>query len=233
MSEIVGTWLLFTHSPAHQLADLIETLKNTGWDVPERGGIHYYSVDGNEKKVETIEDIVAGIDSGVTASVELERNRTSVSIQKNADVDSGPSRTLKNLYLWSWESEFRPPRDGWNGRSRDDATMRYVDVIRTAVEITDPDYGYGTYPEYTDPGTVPTYDDVLDGRVRGLFWLNLFGPKTIDILGRDRIESAPAWRVEELSTGHLLVVATDNPVDPSEKWKGATDAVAEHLGFDG
>lgn len=49
MSEIVVVWLLFPHSPARELSNLIETLRGDGRDVPERGGIHYYSVDGQDQ----------------------------------------------------------------------------------------------------------------------------------------------------------------------------------------
>lgn len=230
MSEIVATWLLFTHSPSQQLSHLIKTLRRNGWRVSERGGIYSCLVDGQRKKAETVDEIIAQIDSGATASVKIERNQTEVRIKKNAD--KGPSQELTNVFFSSWESEFRPPRDGWNGFDRAAATTEYVNAVSTAVEELKPNYGYGTFPEYTDPAAVPTYDDVLDGRVRGTFWLNVFGAKSIDRLGRDRIESAPAWRVEELANGHLLVVTSDNPVDPSEEWANATEAVAAHLELD-
>ena len=39
-----------------------------------------------------------------------------------------------------------------------------------------------------------------------VFWLNLFGPKLVNLLGRERLLSTPAHRVEELPNGCVLLV---------------------------
>jgi hypothetical protein len=39
-----------------------------------------------------------------------------------------------------------------------------------------------------------------------LSWLNVFGPKLVESVGRERMLSTPAWRVEELPTGSILLV---------------------------
>jgi len=37
-------------------------------------------------------------------------------------------------------------------------------------------------------------------------WLNVFGPKLVEAVGRERMLSTPAWRVEELPNGSILLV---------------------------
>lgn len=231
MSEIIATWLVFTHTPSRSFGDLIGILQDSGWTVPQRGDVYSFLVDNDLKEFDTVSELIETINSAVTASITVERDHTEIRVELNADTGRDPPE-LTNIHIRAWDSEFRPPRDGWNGRKREDATVAYLDAVRTSVETLEPNYGYGRYPEYTKMKAIPTYDDVLDGRVKGTFWLNVFGEKHIQTLGRDRIESAPAWRVEELDTGQFLVVASDNPVEPSEEWGGALDALASHLGMD-
>ncbi|QAT82662.1 hypothetical protein EJ065_1057 [Corallococcus coralloides] len=43
-------------------------------------------------------------------------------------------------------------------------------------------------------------------KVYELFWLNVFGPKLVETVGRERMLSTPAHRVEELPNGSVLLV---------------------------
>lgn len=82
------------------------------------------------------------------------------------------------------------------------------------------------------PKMIPARDELPDPQVSQIFWLNLFKASTADDLGYDRLFTAPAWHVDELETGHILLVAADNPVEPAEEWEGAEERIAEHLGID-
>ncbi|HEX8539181.1 MAG TPA: hypothetical protein VF664_17075, partial [Cystobacter sp.] len=46
-----------------------------------------------------------------------------------------------------------------------------------------------------------------------VFWLNVFGPKLVEAVGRERMLSTPAWRVEELPNGAVLVVTWPTAAD--------------------
>jgi hypothetical protein len=46
-----------------------------------------------------------------------------------------------------------------------------------------------------------------------VFWLNVFGPKLVEAVGRERMLSTPAWRVEELSNGSILLVTWPTAAD--------------------
>ncbi|HEY4242812.1 MAG TPA: hypothetical protein VGM88_23515 [Kofleriaceae bacterium] len=43
------------------------------------------------------------------------------------------------------------------------------------------------------------------------YWLMAFGPEQVAAIGKERIASAPAYRVELLKTGGAIVVATEDP----------------------
>ncbi|HYO53006.1 hypothetical protein [Archangium sp.] len=60
---------------------------------------------------------------------------------------------------------------------------------------------------------------IRDGfdKIYEVFWLNVFGPKLVESVGRQRMLSTPTWRVEELPNGSVLLVT----------WPTAADFVSE------
>ena len=233
MSELVSGWLLFTHGPARKFGDLIGSLRNDDWSVPQRGEEYRCLTDRDPRRMETFDEVVEVLNSAVSASITLKRKQTEVMIVRNSESDYAPP-LLDNPHIKAWESEFKPYQGSWGERSRESPTRAYVDTVRRIVKELDPGYGYAKYPEYVDLSAMP-HGSTLGGQLRGIFWLNVFGPDYIERVGHKRIESAPAWKVEKLDTGHYLVVASDNPVRPSEQWDGgigeddAIDELAAHF----
>jgi len=76
-------------------------------------------------------------------------------------------------------------------------------------------YGFGpTEVQMLLNGAVEIPDEQLAGSgVEALFWLQILPPARVSAVGRDRLLSSPAWRVEELSDGGVLLVVYDTP-DP-------------------
>ncbi|WP_257455800.1 hypothetical protein [Archangium lipolyticum] len=50
-------------------------------------------------------------------------------------------------------------------------------------------------------------------KIYEVFWLNVFGPKLVEIVGRERMLSTPAHRVEELPNGSVLLVTWPTVAD--------------------
>jgi hypothetical protein len=50
-------------------------------------------------------------------------------------------------------------------------------------------------------------------KIYEVFWLNVFGPKLVETVGRERMLSTPAWRVEELPNGAVLLVTWPTVAD--------------------
>lgn len=57
-----------------------------------------------------------------------------------------------------------------------------------------------------------TTDGVRAGDLEELYWLQLLPPRMVDRVGRDRLTSAPAHRVETLADGAVLLVAHEDPI---------------------
>jgi hypothetical protein len=61
-------------------------------------------------------------------------------------------------------------------------------------------------------------------------WLNVFGPKLVETVGRERMLSTPAWRVEELPNGSILLVTWPTVADFASKEARRAQALAHaHL----
>lgn len=56
-------------------------------------------------------------------------------------------------------------------------------------------------------------DAVVAGELRELWWANLFGPEFIERLGRDRLLTAPAWRLDTLSNGGVVLYRGERPME--------------------
>jgi hypothetical protein len=54
-------------------------------------------------------------------------------------------------------------------------------------------------------------------KVYEVFWLNVFGPELVETVGRERMVSTPAWRVEELPNGAVLLVTWPTAADFASK----------------
>ncbi|HEX5745836.1 MAG TPA: hypothetical protein VFZ09_06310 [Archangium sp.] len=54
-------------------------------------------------------------------------------------------------------------------------------------------------------------------KVYEVFWLNVFGPKLVETVGRERMLATPAWRVEELPNGSVLLVTWPTVADFASK----------------
>jgi hypothetical protein len=48
-------------------------------------------------------------------------------------------------------------------------------------------------------------------KIYEVFWLNVFGPTLVETVGREHMLSTPAWRVEELPNGCVLLVRCGLP----------------------
>jgi hypothetical protein len=61
-------------------------------------------------------------------------------------------------------------------------------------------------------------------------WLNVFGPKLVESIGRERVLSTPAWRVEELPNGCVLLVTWPTAADfASDEARRAQARAHAHL----
>lgn len=139
------------------------------------------------------------------------------------------AKSEPQLSIGVWASQFKIWEDSTEDGTRR-RTEQFVTFVRLLSETFDPLYAFGGIERSESPEQLlPPLDQLKCGKVKRLFWLNTFSPATVERLGRDRVLSAPAWKVEELNDGRVLLVVSNNPVHPSEPWDTAGKRVSKHL----
>lgn len=122
--------------------------------------------------------------------------------------------------------------------------------MRRLVERFGADYGYlhvVTPADQVDSHPDSAYISPVDGPwmtasakmfrtgLPNLWWANVFGPAVVEVLGSERIATAPAQAVEEVAEGTWLVQLTNSPLDAvtdPDRFAAVRSAVKAHLGFD-
>jgi hypothetical protein len=84
------------------------------------------------------------------------------------------------------------------------AFVRWLNLFLAVYEVWQPAYGY-CYPVYI-AWPEPTQQDIDLHRVPCLYEINFLGPAIVAQLGRERVFSTPAWKVQPLSDGGALIV---------------------------
>lgn len=101
-----------------------------------------------------------------------------------------------------------------------------TDIFKDLYRIWHPFYGF---EEYSGGSFVSRNKLLTEQQAVYLYFINFFGPELVNKLGRERVLSAPAWKIEEMDDGGIFLM----PVDPTASvatgytLKGA----AAHLGL--
>jgi hypothetical protein len=114
---------------------------------------------------------------------------------------------------------------------------KFVDMVRawaTRYPVTHASAHSMADEELTDAPTFGRdnetwYRDGFD-KIYEVFWLNVFGPKLVETVGRERMLSTPAHRVEALPNGSVLLVTWPTAADfASEQARHAQARAHVHL----
>jgi hypothetical protein len=86
----------------------------------------------------------------------------------------------------------------------------------------------GNYPASRPLGQpIPVSDLIIS-----ISWVTYFGPELVQYLGREKILSAPAWKIETMPTGGILLLLLPQPLDPDvPEMRLAQWHVMDHLGL--
>lgn len=107
-----------------------------------------------------------------------------------------------------------------------EAWMRLSEVI---YQVWRPIFGFDS-AGLVEPHT--SRDDALALEARCLYLVNYYGPEFVAKLGRERLLSAPAWRVKPLDDGGIMLapnpIVSDDPFTPRPY---GLKQVAQHLGL--
>ncbi|MCT9095441.1 hypothetical protein [Haloarchaeobius sp. HME9146] len=132
------------------------------------------------------------------------------------------------------------------GKSGSKTTISAGQNLETLLEIISevgnyltPSFSFGLAEAGNEEDPYISKEEIEKGQLPRVFWSTIFSERFIERLGRDTILSSPAWRVEELSNGQIMIIATDHMTRPSDEWwEHPTDpwgnrfrAIEEHLGL--
>lgn len=143
--------------------------------------------------------------------------------------DAGNALDLPSLRVSLRESYFLYPFENKPAEMAYEHIDDFVELVRRIYDASraagyDPMYVFGAAPsqvtalrgEYRTIAT--TSDGLHEGTVEQLYWLQILPPEMVADLGRDRVLSAPAARVDEIENGAVLLVAIDLPETPTEEF---------------
>jgi hypothetical protein len=112
---------------------------------------------------------------------------------------------------------------GFNERESKDRIKSNINsfiLVAKIVYLTlEPDFGFGNLDVGLDL-FIPHFKDCL-------VWLNFFGPELVKEIGREKLLSAPAYRIEEMSDGGIFLQSGSG----KEGDLGDIKAIRKHLGF--
>lgn len=106
----------------------------------------------------------------------------------------------------------------------------FIDLVEATYRVWHPIYSFLGEASGAIPYT--SREEALALSPRWMYDINVFGPEYVRAIGRERLLSAPAWKVKELDDGSFLVVPA--PYVESD-WHTPSpytrSAVAHHLGI--
>jgi hypothetical protein len=108
--------------------------------------------------------------------------------------------------------------------------LEFLAWSRLLADLTAPVYGWGGYGGFGLWGETRSIEAaaIAATELPVIEWLNVFGRSYVQRIGLERMLRAPAWRVESLANGSLLVVLGPDPCSvPRDRAKD----VARHLGL--
>lgn len=113
----------------------------------------------------------------------------------------------------------------------EERSLIFVQLARALSSVSDTAYGYchpkgdlslGSEPHLSDPLAPPNICE--------MYWLNVYGADLVEQVGRFRILSTPAEKIEELPGGGVLLLTRPTPADyASEEARVAQARALAHL----
>ena len=111
----------------------------------------------------------------------------------------------------------------------DEPLEELLDILKFCYTATEdrPVAVYSTTPDTPLDLRKPpiTAESVANGRLTYLPWLTIFTPDMVDEYGRETLLSAPAWHVEELDDGSILLVCHNHV----KNWDQDCNSVSQHI----
>ncbi len=112
--------------------------------------------------------------------------------------------------------------------------QHFVSLVTALANLLHPLYGYAHNQADATLGTDPHVSGPFaPTRVYEIYWLNIYGKRLVEQLGRDRVLSIPCFHCEELAGGGVLLLSRPTPLDyASDEARVAQASALAHLRSD-
>lgn len=117
------------------------------------------------------------------------------------------SMSFDDYYFWDNSER------GWKASENVEKVIELSKALYDPVECL---YGYADH----ELNEYPSEEEILSGKITHLNWAMLFPKSLAEKMGKDRILTAPVWRVEELKDGGAILVMSSNPFIGGLEGKG-------------
>jgi hypothetical protein len=214
--------------------------------------VHFAYLDGDhdeleaahKQAVEASETFDIGITSvsGLFGTVQIGSNDvpeiTSISNLKHYEYTAN-SRNIDLLYsplvkYFLADSQYLDGRVHTTDISHTAPLEQFIELVIIGYQATEqkPAAVYAESPPHNHwigQSEIPpfTAESLAHDQYHHLSWLTIFTPPMVEHYGRETLLSAPAWKVEELEDGAILVVCHDDVAE----WRTDCHDVAEHIGL--
>jgi hypothetical protein len=233
MPDEISTFFLLANSTASPLGGILNDAIGEGWEIEwmESKNKYEFLVDYEQKLAEDMEDVVSEIDNGERSSVWIERGDCRICIELNTTLLA--DQYMPNVHIWASKYDGFLHQDSSRSQQQARETVEtYLDVIGLAIESIDPSWGFGKLGDPYPESKLPTKHELKTGYRGTLSWVTVFNEAAVEQIGRDHLLSTPSYYVRELKTGHVMVILSDNPVEPAEEFKDTEERARAHLGLD-
>lgn len=192
--------------------NLIRTCLDIGCTTTQDGRTDickYGSADtGVLRTTEETEVAVDSLAACGTGRIELWYKDIRFDLELNRESPYVPDVPYFSLMVWS--RQFESYGDDADAEIQN-RVGQFLDIARPLAELAGPTYAYGFIEKHEPEDVSPTERDIREGTIEDIFWINVFSEPAITKLGEEQLLSAPAWTVEKLSTGAILLVVNDSP----------------------
>lgn len=139
-------------------------------------------------------------------------------------VQSGQEWHIPKINAKFWRVNITPNKK-LTGEGAQDRINHFLKAIKSLTTEFDPEFAYCDILDRIEQ-VYPEERPIAD-QIEYIPWVTVLSPQLVEEFGGyERVLATPAWQVEELKSGHVLIVRTDNPVMPAE---GPRISSAEYL----
>ncbi|MFC4440299.1 MULTISPECIES: hypothetical protein [Natrialbaceae] len=184
-----------------------ERTNQFGYTTEETDGIRYDS---------SINEAIDGLTRAIGGTVWLWYDDLNVGIHVNGQSAHRP--TMPNLSLSIDEWYVKP----W----RNEQPALIHEFVLELYEYLSPSYVCGNM--YLDESPLSA-EGIEAGRLEELYWVNGFGPRMAEQIGRERLLHAPAWRVDDRGDGGVFLWESPLPLSPNRQ--ETDDMLREYFGL--